>query len=120
MNFYNHHNSVSFKSHSISVTFRFCAVLVALRALEPLLLLLLMSKVEPESSTNYFESWIPKKIILVTTHLWSSAPMLLSLLLLYFQKVYRVGTNCVPTLLFISDNPELLRNFRNWLGFHLG
>ena len=35
MNFYNHHNSVSFKSHSISVTFRFCAVLVALRALEP-------------------------------------------------------------------------------------
>ena len=66
------------------------------------------------------ESWIPKKIILVTTHWWSSAPMLLSLLLLYFQKVYRVGTNCVPTLLFISDNPELLRNFRNWLGFHLG
>ena len=35
MNFYNHHNSISFKSHSISVTFRFCAVLVALRALEP-------------------------------------------------------------------------------------
>ena len=35
MNFYNHHNSVSFKSHSISVTFRFCVVLVALRALEP-------------------------------------------------------------------------------------
>ena len=35
MNFYNHHNSISFKSHSISVTFKFCAVLVALRALEP-------------------------------------------------------------------------------------
>ena len=35
MNFYNHHNSVSFKSHSISMTFKFCAVLVALRALEP-------------------------------------------------------------------------------------
>ena len=35
MNLYNHHNSVSFKSHSISVTFKFCAVLVALRALEP-------------------------------------------------------------------------------------
>ena len=35
MNFYNHPNSVSFKSHSISVTFKFCAVLVALCSLEP-------------------------------------------------------------------------------------
>ena len=35
MNFYNHHNSVSFKSHSISVTFKFCAVRVALCTLEP-------------------------------------------------------------------------------------
>ena len=35
MNFYNHPNSVSFKSHSISVTFKFCAVLVALCMLEP-------------------------------------------------------------------------------------
>ena len=35
MNFYNHHNSVSFKSHSISVTFKFCTVLVALCAPEP-------------------------------------------------------------------------------------
>ena len=35
MNFYNHHNSVSFKSHSISVAFKFCAVLVALCAIEP-------------------------------------------------------------------------------------
>ena len=29
MNFYNHHNSVSFKSHSIRVTFKICAVLGA-------------------------------------------------------------------------------------------
>ena len=30
-----HSNSVSFKSHSISVTFKFCAVRIALSALEP-------------------------------------------------------------------------------------
>ena len=35
MNFYNHLYSVSFKSHSISVTYKFCAVLVALCTLEP-------------------------------------------------------------------------------------
>ena len=29
MNFYNHHIRSIFKSHSISVTFKFCAVLVA-------------------------------------------------------------------------------------------
>ena len=29
MNFYNRHNSVSFKSHSIRVTFKICAVLGA-------------------------------------------------------------------------------------------
>ena len=29
MNFYNHHNSISFKSHSIRVTFKICAVLGA-------------------------------------------------------------------------------------------
>ena len=29
MNFYNHHNSVSFKSHYIRVTFKICAVLGA-------------------------------------------------------------------------------------------
>ena len=29
MNFYNHHNSVSFKSHSIRVTFKICMVLGA-------------------------------------------------------------------------------------------
>ena len=29
MNFYNHHNSVSFKNHSIRVTFKICAVLGA-------------------------------------------------------------------------------------------
>ena len=29
MNFYNHHNTVSFKSHSIRVTFKICAVLGA-------------------------------------------------------------------------------------------
>ena len=29
MNFYNHHNSVSFKSHSIRVTFKICVVLGA-------------------------------------------------------------------------------------------
>ena len=29
MNFYNHHNSVTFKSHSIRVTFKICAVLGA-------------------------------------------------------------------------------------------
>ena len=35
MNFYNHHIRSIFKSHSISVTFKFCAVRVALCALEP-------------------------------------------------------------------------------------
>ena len=35
MNFYNHHIRSKFKSHSISVTFKFCAVCVALWALEP-------------------------------------------------------------------------------------
>ena len=29
MNIYNHHNSISFKSHSIRVTFKICAVLGA-------------------------------------------------------------------------------------------
>ena len=29
MNFYNHHNSLSFESHSIRVTFKICAVLSA-------------------------------------------------------------------------------------------
>ena len=36
MNFYNHHIRSIFKSHSISVTFKFCAVRVALCTLEPL------------------------------------------------------------------------------------
>ena len=35
MNFYNHHIRSIFKSHFISVTFKFCAVCVALCALEP-------------------------------------------------------------------------------------
>ena len=35
LNTWCHSNSVSFKSHSISVTFKFCAVRVALCALEP-------------------------------------------------------------------------------------
>ena len=35
MNFYNHHIRSIFKSHSISVTLKFCAVCVALCALEP-------------------------------------------------------------------------------------
>ena len=35
MNFYNHHIRSIFKSHSISITFKFCAVRVALCALEP-------------------------------------------------------------------------------------
>ena len=35
MNFYNHHIRSVFKSHSISVTFKFCAVRIALCALEP-------------------------------------------------------------------------------------
>ena len=35
LNTWCHSNSVSFKSHSISVTFKFCAVLVALCTLEP-------------------------------------------------------------------------------------
>ena len=35
LNSWCHSNSVSFKSHSISVTFKFCAVLVALCELEP-------------------------------------------------------------------------------------
>ena len=35
MNFYNHHIRGIFKSHSISVTFKFCAVRIALCALEP-------------------------------------------------------------------------------------
>ena len=34
LNTWCHSNSVSFKSHSISVTFKFCAVRVALSALE--------------------------------------------------------------------------------------
>ena len=35
MNFYNHHIWSIFKSYSISVIFKFCAVRVALCALEP-------------------------------------------------------------------------------------
>ena len=35
LNSWCHSNSVSFKSHSISVTLKFCAVRVALSALEP-------------------------------------------------------------------------------------
>ena len=35
MNFYNHHIRSIFKSHFISVTFKFCAVHIALCALEP-------------------------------------------------------------------------------------
>ena len=35
MNFYNHHIRSIFKSHSISLTFKFCAVCIALCALEP-------------------------------------------------------------------------------------
>ena len=35
MNFYNHHIRSIFKSHSISVTFKFCTVSVALCMLEP-------------------------------------------------------------------------------------
>ena len=35
MNFYNHHIRSIFKSHSISVTFKFCAVRIALCTLEP-------------------------------------------------------------------------------------
>ena len=70
MNFYNHHIRSIFKSHSISVTSKFCVVRVALCTLEPLSTDSLGTKhrAKFESNTNRMTFEYAPNMMIVKVH----------------------------------------------------
>ena len=80
MNFYNHHIKGIFKSHSTSVTFKFCAVRVALCTLEPCSRdsLGTQHRTKFESNTNRMTfEYAPNMMIVKVHHLGSTMTYLL-------------------------------------------
>ena len=105
MNFYNHHNSVSFKSHSISVTFKFCAVLVALCALEPCSTDSLGTQhcAKFESNTNRMTFEYAPNMMIVKVH-----------------PQYKIDFGNSDTILIVDDQPyfwELTSSRAKMIGF---